>query len=196
MTWLPLLPQTCRSIALALAVVLPALALAYAGHGGREQARVDRDSAAASYQRREAELRQMAGDREERDRQAAIFRRLQASGLVGEPAPLEWIELLETLRQQLLLPALQYELAPPAGTGSGDFDFHATAMRLRLQLVHEEDLLLFLERLQQEAKALVLVRSCRVARLPADAAATPPAHLSADCQVDWALAYRKAVAQP
>lgn len=197
MTLLALLPgQTYRSIALALAIALPALALAYAGHAAREQARTERDTAAANHLRQEANLRQMAQDREERGRQMALFLDLQANGLVGKPAPLKWVELLEILCQQMRLPALQYELPPSAEIGGGDFDFHATTMRLRLQLVHEEDLLLFLERLQQEAKALVLVRSCRVSRLPASTAANPAAHLSADCQLDWALAYRKAAAQP
>lgn len=43
----------------------------------------------------------------------------------------------------------------------------------------------FIARLQREAKALVLLRNCKVARLAPAAAGSSPARLSAECTMEW-----------
>ena len=53
-----------------------------------------------------------------------------------------------------------------------------------MRLLHEEDLLNFITRLQREAKAMVLVRNCKVTRLPSGNSADA-AQLLADCAMEW-----------
>jgi hypothetical protein len=191
MTSLPAIPRQIRgSVALAAAILLSAMAIAYAGQTARDQAQAERNAAAASLENTSSRLRQMDRDREEAVRLSALFLDLQTRGLVGDPAIPEWAESMEDIRREMGLPALHYESLPSAGSGEQSFDFHITSLRLRLQLLHEGDLLGFLERLQREAKALVLPRACRLTRAPAGS----PANLSADCEVDWARAYGKVAA--
>lgn len=64
-------------------------------------------------------------------------------------------------------------------------------MRLQLRLLHEQDLLIFLERLQQEAKAMVLVRSCKLTQQPkATEVRQHLARLDADCDLQWVTVRR------
>lgn len=194
MTLFPALPRKIYgAIALAAAVAIPAMVLAYAGQAARSESLAERGAAAASLERTSSRLRQMDREREEAVRLSALFLDLQARGLVGDPAFPEWVELMEDIQREMHLPALHYEFLPAPVPGDRTFDFHTTSMRLRLQVLHEDDLLLFLERLEREAKALVLPRACRLTRAP-DANLAPPGsldYLSVHCEVDWAMAYGK-----
>ena len=59
-------------------------------------------------------------------------------------------------------------------------------MRLQLRLLHEEDLLNVLARIQKNAKALVIVRSCKLAPLSRQADGREAmAQLGAECEMQW-----------
>jgi hypothetical protein len=83
---------------------------------------------------------------------------------------------------------MTYEFGPQLPletTTDAGYAYHSSQLKIQLRLLHEEDLLNFITRLQQEAKAMVLVRSCKLARLPAANAAATAAQLSADCTMEW-----------
>ena len=59
-------------------------------------------------------------------------------------------------------------------------------MKLQMKLLHEGDLLNFINDVRREAKAYVRVRNCTVTRTTRSGSPTgETALLNADCQLDW-----------
>ena len=72
-------------------------------------------------------------------------------------------------------------MAPGAG-----FTFNVSPMKVQLKLLHEEDLTRFLADLNEQARALIQVRYCKVTRQPQGQAGTSgQANLLAECRIDW-----------
>ena len=72
-------------------------------------------------------------------------------------------------------------MAPGAG-----FTFNVSPMKVQLKLLHEEDLTRFLGDLNEQARALIQVRYCKVTRQPQGQAGTSgQANLLAECRIDW-----------
>ena len=120
---------------------------------------------------------------------AAVFDRLAARGVIGEEERLEWVELLNEIRDRRRLPEVQYEFAPQRAlerAGAGASGLYASAMKLQAQLLHEEDLVRLLGDLRERAPALIQVKRCDLSRLPAaDTGKLRQGSLRADCLIDW-----------
>jgi hypothetical protein len=60
-------------------------------------------------------------------------------------------------------------------------------MTVQLRLLHEEDLLRFLDDLRRQARALIRIDSCNVSRLARgiDPTSGTSAQLQAECKIDW-----------
>lgn len=178
--------------ALAL-LVLAALPAWWSHHEVIAEAR-ERDAAAERKQRLEQRLRQVRTEEQELKERALSFQRLQQSGIAGAERRLEWTELLQELQQQLRIPGLVYEFGvrKPLDGDGGPYTYFASPMRMQLRLVHEEDLLRFLARLQREAQALVLIRSCTLAPLASRGIGSDDlAQLSAECDLRWVTVDRQ-----
>lgn len=142
----------------------------------------------------EAKLRRARDEEAEIKQKIAKFAELQARGIIGPEQRLLWVERIRQLRDGLKLFDLQYEIAPQraldvatAPGSSGSFDFLASTMRLEMQLLHEGDLLGFIDKLRASVPAFVRVRECRMVRtetVTEDGAAARP-ELKADCLLDW-----------
>lgn len=179
----------------ALALTVLAAVPAWWSRNDIASAQRQHDEAVASKQRVEQRLRQVRTEEQELKERAQIFQRLQQSGIAGAERRLEWTELLRDLQQQLRIPGLNYEFGvrKPLDNESGAYAYFASPMRMQLRLVHEEDLLRFLDRLQREAKALVLIRSCTLAPLAERAVGSNDlAQLGAECELRWVTVDRQA----
>jgi hypothetical protein len=147
--------------------------------------------AAARAEGREIDekLRRARGEEDEIRQKAAVFQRLAARGAVGEEARLEWVELLNEIRDRRRLPGVRYEFAPRRALEQGEtgaFGLYASAMKLQARLLHEEDLTRLLADLRERAPALIQVKRCEVSRLPVtDPADAAQGLLRADCLIDW-----------
>ena len=145
----------------------------------------------AHQQRKEIDnkLRQVRSEENEIRQKAAVFNDLQSQRILGEEQRLEWVELLEEIRDRHRLPEMHYEIAPRQPlekAPAGQLALYASAMKIELKLLHEEDLTRLLDDLRSEAPALIQTRRCdifRLARATADGA--PTASLQASCLIDW-----------
>lgn len=184
-------------MAIAAGLLAAGTAIAYLGLISAQKAAATHQVAVERHAQIDYKLRQVRTEEEETRNRTALFLQLQEQGILGEEKRLDWTEMLRDIQRSLHLPGMTYEFSPSRsldGSGSGDGSLQVSAMKLHLQLVHEEDLLHFLSRMQHEAKAMVLVRSCNVVRIPAASASL--AQLGADCEMDWYTARIKGSAPP
>jgi hypothetical protein len=148
--------------------------------------------AAAQAERNEigGKLRQVRSEEDEIRQKAGVFKRLAARGVIGEEKRLEWVELINEIRDRHRLLEVHYEFAPrralnEARTGEAS-GLYASAMKLEARLLHEEDLIRLLGEIIERAPALIQLRRCDVSRLPAADADDPlQGLLQADCLIDW-----------
>jgi hypothetical protein len=126
----------------------------------------------------------------------ARYQDLVARGYVTEEQRLEWIERIAQIKTARKLLDVQYELMPqkpvdaallPDGATGGGYEFMSSKMKLQMQLLHEEDLLGFLNDLRARVRAMIVVRKCLVERIPRSGGGergTQP-QLKAECDLDW-----------
>lgn len=125
----------------------------------------------------------------------ALFDQLRARGMIGQEERLGWVEQIARIKAQRRLLELQYELSPQhavddalltGGPIAGAHEFMASTMRLRMTLLHEDDLLGFLDDLRRAVNAHLLVRECTIDRLvPPQAAPGLAGQLRATCTIEW-----------
>lgn len=134
-------------------------------------------------------LRQVRTEEQELKQRAQIFQQIQNSGITGEEKRLEWTEMLHQIQSDLRLPGMTYEFGaqiPLENVTSAAYAYFTSPMRLQLRLLHEEDLLNFLARVQKEAKALVLIRNCKLSlgQRASEVRELLP-QMSAECELQW-----------
>lgn len=183
------LPKLQYSLLAALLMTLISASLVYFALQSTRKATQERMSAQSERNDFDSKLKQVRSEENEIKQKSAVFNALQGRGVIGEEQRLEWVELLKDIRDKRRLLDLQYEIAPQrlldSGSGNG-FSFYASTMTTQLKLLHEEDLLHFLDDLRQQARALIQIKSCRVERLPRNLSENAtPAQLQAECRIDW-----------
>ncbi len=182
-------PKLQLSLLAAVLMIAFGTGAIYVSLNSAKTAKLERTAAQAERNDFDGKLRRVRSEENEIKQKSALFSKLQLRGVIGEEQRLEWVELLKDIRDKRRLIDLQYEIAPQraldATPGSG-FAFYASAMKVQLKLLHEEDLIRLINDLRQQARALIQVKSCNVSRLPRGGAESGShAQLQADCQIDW-----------
>ena len=173
-----------------LATLLIGLAIAAGlwSTGGTSKARVERDAAAARKLEIEKRLGRVRTEEQEIKARTQQFQQMELAGMIGQEKRLEWTELLRDLQRQLRLPGMNYEFGPQVpleSVAGADYAFHSSQLKIQLRVLHEEDLLNFVGQLQKEAKALVVLRGCKLSRLPGGSTARDAAQLAGECTMEW-----------
>jgi len=181
---------------LAVPVVL-LLALVSAGAGlilwmQREQRTAVQQLAAAREARTQAaeRLTRIADEEREVNAKLEVYRRLRSLHILGEEQRLEWADAMTRIRTGRELLDLRYVvekqrtlLTVPGKPAS--VDFFASAMKVDIALLHEEDLLGFLRDLRASGNAYYAVKSCAITRTgiaPTGTSIVP--RLRATCEID------------
>lgn len=123
--------------------------------------------------------------------QIAAYQTLVARGIVGPERRLDWVELMRSVQHERKLLGLEYEIQPrqpwpgtPAPVGGHAFMY--SAVKVQIPLLHEEDLLRFLNDVHAHAAAFTRLRRCQMQRLGARPGGDNLApQISAECQMDW-----------
>ena len=171
----------------AVVAIAIAVAAGFWSNDGAGKARVERDAAAARKAQTEQRLGQVRTEEQEIKARTQQYQQMEQAGVTGPEKRLDWTELLRDLQRQLRLPGMTYEFGPQIpleSSPAAGYAYHSSLLKIQLRLLHEEDLLNFITRLQREAKAMVLVRNCKVTRLPSGNSADA-AQLLADCAMEW-----------
>jgi hypothetical protein len=125
----------------------------------------------------------------------AQYQKLEARGVIGDEHRLGWIEKLRNITQQRKLLDMTYELQPQQPTDpvvtngpTGDVEFMTSIMKMRLMMLHEEDLTNFISDLSASVDAIIRVHQCNVERI---ANPTSQAQLMANCTIEWITVRQK-----
>lgn len=178
-------------ISLVAAIVMIAAGVGIAGLTNQQLRSTTQTRLTASSQLNEYEskLRQVRAEENEIKEKSALYSNLRARGVIGEERRLDWVELIKDIKEHRKLLDVQYEFAPQQTLERAalpGFSFKSSTMKLQMKLLHEGDLLNFINDLRRHAKAYVRVRSCNVTRIARSATQNSDAALlNADCQLDW-----------
>lgn len=170
-------------------------------HATQEHALTSSSSRLSQLRTQLAELRQ---EEQAIRNEIAVLDRMRASGVLGDEDRLHWMEQLRRIKQAHALYALEYEISPQglldqegAAGPTGRVRFHSSRMNLRMDLLHEGDLLVLLTEFGRSARAYVRTTRCAIERLPQRGQASPPAaRLTAQCQLELITAGQQAQERP
>ena len=173
-------------------VMLLAAGLALLWTARHTLAQQHRKLAAAQAERRhvaERLLRIAHEEREVRDH-VELYQRLKDLRILGSERRLEWVEALTRIRAERELLDLRYQverqkvLKTLPGSPAG-LELRSSSMSVELALLHEGDLLRFLDDLRGSGNAYYSVRHCTITRAgPAPSTGSIAPRLRGVCQID------------
>jgi len=178
-------------IAACLALGLAAVALYFAADRHLQDTR--KQGVAIAAQRTEVQGRLNRANEEEREIKASLqqYQALAARGITGEEKRLDWIDTLTAIKSERQLYGIRYSIAPqkeldyPGFAASGGVYFMTSRVKIDLELLHEGDLLNFIDDITKRSKLYLSVRSCNIVRTSRTGGGTVLApRLQADCVFD------------
>lgn len=163
---------------------------------GRLVGEAEREVTGLSAQVQDVRSRVNRAHDEEQEMRGRIarYQAMADQGIIGQEERLDWVEQIGRIRTARRLMDVQYEIQPqapvspaalPGGAAAGPYEIMASTMALRMQLLHEDDLLGFIADLRQTVHAHLMVRDCRIERTTGGDAPGLRAQLLADCTIDW-----------
>jgi hypothetical protein len=193
---LPLLAVLGQPIAILAAVLAIGGGVVYwsaqraaGAHDSFERERTGRDQARDRLARVDEEHRVI-------ERYGPAYRSLAEQGIIGAEQRVNWLDALRLASQATRGFGVDYQVSGQAGgqqggqpafkLDTGAYAVQQSEMKLRLRLLHEGDLLAFLNALAEQRAGLHLLRECNVQRLasgPFNARFEPK--LQAECTLTW-----------
>jgi hypothetical protein len=122
------------------------------------------------------------------------FQQLQKQGFAGEEQRINWLDALRTTNQQVDLFGVDYDIgtqkpyAFAAQLNPGQIQLRESDMKLRFRLLHEEDLLRFLDVLGRQGAGIYTVDQCSLRRLDNRGVIRYQPNLAAECELSWITA--------
>ncbi len=179
---------------IAVAMLAGGIAAVGASEHYLRKVRVERQAAADERRAAQDKLARATSEEREIREKLVDYRRLLERGIIGDEQRLDWVDTIGQIKTARRIHDIKYSISPqrafeiPGGAASGgDVEFRVSELKLEMQLLHEEDLLVFLEDLRRQLKTHVMVRSCAMTRTERAggferSGASP--RLRADCLVD------------
>ena len=127
----------------------------------------------------------------------AIFSReydvLEKNKIIGDDHRLDWREGLEKIRNQNRVVDFRYNIspqkiyAPQPVLDSGNFDIHYSEMKLQFDLLHEGQLLNFIDAMRNQIKGQFQLEGCTMQRVATNEIPTSIAgvNIKAECNGGW-----------
>ena len=120
------------------------------------------------------------------------FVELYKEGLLGRERRLDWIETLQTVSETLEIPSLRYEISSQEAVpgefpiDTGRYQIYKSVMEVSMDMLHEGDLIRFIERIDRAAQGFFSVSNCSITRKNMDIdLQSEQANVSAECHLSW-----------
>jgi hypothetical protein len=154
-------------------------------YGGNFVERANSGQQAAQHRLNETrkQLAAVNTDRENMQNYALEYGALLEGNIVGDEQRLEWIEGMERIRRQSRLPDFSYAImpqqpyAPAILPDNGNFKLAMSSMSMQFRLLHEGQLIAFLDALHNEVKGRFVLERCAMERYDTQ--------LKAECAGGW-----------
>lgn len=182
------------TLLLVFALVLAGTLAITLAHLWRQEWAEERDQARLFRNTMQSRLARFESDANSSHADTVLLESLLKRRIIGEAARQEWLDEIRHLREEKRLFEIHWELetghpleavvAP--GRGSG-YEFVAYRLHIKMPLLHEEDLLRFLEDLRSRLSAFVRPRHCTMDILSQPdnpASGSIPPRLQAECEID------------
>lgn len=147
-------------------------------------------AARAEHLQTQERLMRIADEEREVKEKLAVYRRLEALGILGPEKRIEWADAIARIRKERELLDLRYrverqKLLVSVSGKPAPVDFYESTMKVQIALLHEEDLLRFLQDLRESGNAYYSVKHCRIDRAGQQATGSGIApRLRADCEIE------------
>jgi hypothetical protein len=179
-------------VPLATALLLAAGGGAFIWWTDHSLAQARRALAAAQSERSQnrERLARIAEEEREVKEKIEVYRQLRQLGVLGPERRLEWADAMTRIRTSRELLDLRYrverqKLLVSVPGKPASIDFFASPMKVELALLHEGDLMRFLDDLRASGNAYYSIRSCSIARMSgAPTGLTLAPRLRAGCDID------------
>lgn len=138
-----------------------------------------------------ARLEQVQKDKQDFQTYAEQYQSLIDQGVIGEDRRLDWIEAIEKVRAEERVFRVKYAMAPqktfnPAPVPApSSFEMKVSAVTLQLDLLHEGQLLDFLDELRARSKGFYLLDKCAIERSGGVLELRYAPQLKAECALNW-----------
>lgn len=122
------------------------------------------------------------------------YRQLERAGFVGEEQRINWLDGLRLANQQADLFGVEYQIgtqAPYAYAASlnpGQIALNQSVMRLQFRLLHEMDLMRFLNALASRGGGIFSVDQCTMRRIDTRGVIRYQPNVIAECELSWITA--------
>ena len=130
------------------------------------------------------------------------YRQLESAGFVGEEQRINWLDGLRLANQQADLFGVDYQIAMQrpypyaAGFNPGQLMLNQSQMVLRFRLLHEEDLMRFLNALARQGGGIFTVDQCVMKRLNTGGVIRFQPNVGAECELSWITLRLRPDAEP
>lgn len=127
------------------------------------------------------------------------YQNLVEQNVIGQERRLDWIEMIEKIRNKLNIFSVKYKLEPQETLNletvstSNSFNLHRSNMTLDFSLLHEGQLLNFLDTLSEEAKGMYMLESCTLTRNDFVRQLRFIPNIQAECTLGWITLNEKIV---
>ncbi len=135
-----------------------------------EQAEHDKQQAERELQNARSKLNTTRSDLQNMAIYTREYTAMQQHGIIGEERRLSMIEVLNRLKSRNLVLDFKYTISPqqpykaPVALTPGNFDILFSPMIIQLELLHEGQLMHFLDSMKQDMPGWFILESCSVKR--------------------------------
>jgi hypothetical protein len=121
---------------------------------------------------------------------APAYENLLAQGIIGAEHRVNWLDAVRMASQSVHGFGVDYQLSRQAGAlfaiDAGRYELQQSTMKLRLRLLHEGDLLAFLNSLDRQQAGLSLLQECSIEQLARGGFVVRfEPKLAASCELTW-----------
>jgi hypothetical protein len=187
--------QALKLPLLALVIVLAAGAAAiWYSDRLKKAARVQLSQQQALLKEARTRLQKSGDERDIIVKHLDSFRQLESSGFVGEEQRINWLDGLRLANQQADLFGVDYQIGTQksypyaADFNPGQLALNQSVMQLRFRLLHEEDLMRFMNALARQGGGIFTVDQCVLRRVDTGGVIRFQPNITAECELSWITA--------
>ena len=193
------LPRTRGLLIISVLTLVLGAIIAYVSNGVLIEAQQSKITADREWSEAHRKLERTKNEQEDLQGYYRQYQNLVEQNVIGQERRLDWIETIEKIRNKLNIFSVKYKLEPQETlnletvTTSNSFDLHRSNMTLDFSLLHEGQLLNFLDTLSKEAKGMYLLESCTLTRNDFVRQLRFIPNLQAKCTLGWITLNEKIV---